>query len=147
MKITAQTYSGGAWTGEWFDLWTAFGMRMSDGLDSLRAPLEMKEVVTNQSRLEHGTRVAYDTKKAASRSHTLTFTIQGSTASQFQSRKRLFLNILYGAHRLILDIYGDGSEEYILTYTGKGCSYSGHTGKFCAMTLKFDEYELNPHFG
>ena len=148
MKITAQTYNSDTqtWSSVEYDAWRDFGLTLSDGLDSLRAPLEMKEPVTNQSRLEHGTRVAYGSPKVMQRSHTLSVTIIGvgnDRHASFETRKNAFLTMLYGSHRLVFDF--GGGETYTLTYSGKGCSYSGKTGTFCAMTLKFDEYQPNPH--
>ncbi|MFV0325923.1 MAG: hypothetical protein ACK5LF_16340 [Bacteroides xylanisolvens] len=119
---------------------TEWGVRVGDGfLDAIGAPAPMKDFIENKSRLEHGKRVIINNPKLDERDVTLTFTIQGNSQTDYQSKKSAFQNELYkGA--LIIQIPSNGSEIYHLIYTGKSISYAQSLDRtFGKLTVKFNE--------
>ena len=61
------------------DAWVTWGVNMGDGfLDALDAPLQMKDYIEDESRLEHGKRMITANAKVDSREITLGFTIMDS---------------------------------------------------------------------
>ena len=114
-------------TGELFinnkDAWETWGVNMDDGfLDALDAPLQMKDYIENESRLEHGKRVITDNAKVDSREITLQFTIEGSSESDYRAKKKAFQTEL-GKGAVNIKIPALGSEVYKLVYLGKSISY------------------------
>lgn len=74
------------------DAYATWGVRMGDNfLDVLGASSPMKEFIENKSRLEHGKRVIINDPKIDEREITLSFTIEGSSQSDYQSKKKLSL--------------------------------------------------------
>lgn len=72
------------------DAYTTWGVRMGEGfLDVLGASSPMKEFIENKSRLEHGKRVIINNPKVDEREITLSFAIEGSSRSDYQSKKKL----------------------------------------------------------
>lgn len=119
---------------------TEWGVRLGDGfLDTIGAPAPMKDFIENKSRLEHGKRVIINNPKLDERDVTLTFTIQGNSQADYQSKKSAFQNELYkGA--LTIQIPSNGSEIYHLIYTGKSISYAQSLDRtFGKLTVKFNE--------
>lgn len=73
--------------------YTTWGVRMGDGfLDVLGASSPMKEFIENKSRLEHGKRVIINNPKVDEREITLSFTIEGNSQSDYQSKKKAFFD-------------------------------------------------------
>lgn len=57
---------------------------MGDGfIESLYAPLPMKDVIENKSRLQDGKRVIIENRKVDERDLTLTFTLKGDSPSDY----------------------------------------------------------------
>lgn len=78
------------------DAYTTWGVRMGEGfLDVLGASSPMKEFIENKSRLEHGKRVIINNPKVDEREITLSFTIEGNSQSDYQSKKKAFFDELY----------------------------------------------------
>lgn len=124
-----------------------YGVMMGDGfVETLEAPLEMKELVTSSYRGEHGTRVVLADPKYAERSFSLTFTIKGSglslgarQASYLAARVWLFGQL----HAVECDITVN-DETYHLHYAGKSVSFGQNPQRtFANLTAKF--YEYNPN--
>lgn len=108
--------------------------------ENLYAPLEMKEYISNESRLEHGKRVFSTPARYKSRSLSLEFNITASTTADLKSRYNAFLNALYtGEITLVASEFGN--EVFHLIYTGKSPSYDN--GK-CACKVKVGFDEPNP---
>ena len=134
--------------GVWFDAYSGIipgtdvrrGVRMGDGfLDALCAPLELKEVVMNESRVEDGRRVVKRVSKIAARSLTLTFVITADDRESFNIAKSAFCDVLYGQW-LDIRIPDEGEEVYHLRYTGKSTTYNRNlSGTVCQITAKFEE--------
>lgn len=101
------------------DAWTTWGVRMGNGfLDSIDGFNEMKNYIENESRLEHGKRVITDNAKVASREITLQFTIEGSSESDYRTKKKFFQKELEkGAVNIKVPTLGN--EVYKLVYLGK----------------------------
>ena len=122
------------------DAWTEWGVNMGDGfIDALDAPLEMKEYVENESRLEHGKRVLATNAKVASRDVTLGFTITGASASDYRTKsKAFFAELQKGAFTVKVPALGD--EVYHFVYTGKSVSYGLSLGRnFSHISMKATE--------
>lgn len=105
------------------DAWTTWGVRLGDGfLDTIDGFNEMKDYIENESRLEHGKRVITDNAKVDSREITLQFTIEGSSESDFRTKKKAFQTELEKG-TVNIKIPSLGSEVYKLVYLGKSISY------------------------
>ena len=118
-----------------------YGVRMGDGfLDALTEPLDLKEFIENESRLEHGKRVVIDDEpKVKSRDLTLDFTIKGKDPADFLKKKNAFLALVYKGE-ITLQVPENSDDVYHLIYKGKGAEYSlNYNRTFCHMVLKFEE--------
>lgn len=122
------------------DAYTEWGINMGDGfLNALDAPAPMKEYIQNKSRLEHGKRVITSGVKTDSRELTLSFTITGSSQSDFQLKKKSFYEELYKGP-LNIRIPKVNSDVYHLIYLGKSISYGMNLDReFCKVSAKFEE--------
>lgn len=113
---------------------------MGDGfLDAIDGFNQMKDYIENESRLEHGKRVITDNAKVDSREITLQFTIEGSSESDYRSKKKAFQTELEkGA--VSIKIPALGSEVYKLVYLGKSISYGLSLDRcFGKVSSKFEE--------
>ena len=105
------------------DAWSTWGVCMGDGfLDTIDSFNEMKDYIENESRLEHGKRVITDNAKVASREITLQFTIEGSSESDYRTKKKAFQAELERG-TVNIKIPALGTELYRLVYLGKNVSY------------------------
>lgn len=122
------------------DAFTTWGIRMGEGfLDALGSSVPMKEFIVNKSRLEHGKRVITTTPKVDEREFTLSFTIEGVTASDYQEKKKAFFEELYKG---VIDIQVPlvSSEIYHLIYLGKNITYAQSLDRtFGKCSMKFCE--------
>lgn len=122
------------------DAFTTWGIRMGEGfLDALGSSVPMKEFIVNKSRLEHGKRVITTTPKVDERELTLSFTIEGVTASDYQEKKKAFFEELYKG---VIDIQVPlvSSEIYHLIYLGKNITYAQSLDRtFGKVSAKFSE--------
>lgn len=124
-----------------YSVYDFFGARMGDGfLDALTEPLNLKENIENESRLEHGKRIIVDENpKIASREVLLDFTISGNSQEDFSQKKNGFLALMYGGI-ITLQVPQDRPDVYHLIYRGKGAEYGMNAQRtFCHMILKFVE--------
>lgn len=122
------------------DAYTEWGVSMGDKfLDSIDAPLSMKEYITNESRQEHGKRVITSNAKVDSRELTLSFTITGISQNDFRAKKIKFQSELEkGTVNIKVPVLGN--DIYKLIYTGKNVSYNMNISRtFCKMSVKFEE--------
>lgn len=123
------------------DAFENWGVSMGDGfLDSIEAPLSMKDYISNESRIQNGKRVITDPSilRIASREVTLQFHIFGSTESEYRANKKAFENnVLYNG---VVDIQipSRGDEIYHLIYLGKQITIA-QTLTECKLTVKFEE--------
>lgn len=122
------------------DAFSTWGVRMGDSfLDSIDGFNEMKDYIENESRLEHGKRVITDNAKVDSREITLQFTIEGSSESDYRSKKKAFQTELEkGAVNIKVPVLGN--EVYKLIYLGKSVSYGLSLDRcFGKVSSKFEE--------
>lgn len=122
------------------DAWTQWGVNMGEGfIDTLDAPLPMKEYIENESRLEDGKRVLTSNVKKDSREITLSFTITGTSESDYRSKKKAFETELYNG-ALTISVPKISSDVYHLIYTGKNVSYGLSLDRcFGNFSAKFEE--------
>lgn len=133
-------------TGELFingkDAWTTWGVNMADGfLDALDAPLQMKDYIENESRLENGKRIICNSPKVASRDFTLGFTITGSNETDYRAKKKAFETELRKG-MFTLSVPDLCTDTFHLVYTGKSVSYglsmNRHFGHFSTKVTEPD---------
>lgn len=122
------------------DAWTQWGVNMGKGfIDTLDAPLPMKEYIENESRLEDGKRVLTSNVKKDSREITLSFTITGTSESDYRSKKKAFETELYNG-ALTISVPKISGDVYHLIYTGKNVSYGLSLDRcFGNFSAKFEE--------
>lgn len=113
---------------------------MGEGfLEAIDAPLSMKSYLESESRLENGKRMITDHVKIDSRELTLSFTIKGTSQSDYQARKKAFCDEVLYKGRVTVEIPALGADVYHLVYLGKSVSYGQNvhrtfgtiSGKFC----------------
>ena len=122
------------------DAWVTWGVNMGDGfLDALDAPLQMKEYIENESRLEHGKRMITANAKVDSREITLGFTIMGASESDYRAKRKAFLSELQ-AGAFTVNVPKLGADLYKLVYTGRSISYGLSADRtFGHFTMKATE--------
>ena len=105
------------------DAWSTWGVRMGDSfLDTIDGFNEMKDYIEDESRLEHGKRMIMDNAKVASREITLQFTIEGSSESDYRTKKKAFQTELEKG-LVNIKVPALGTDVYKLVYLGKNVSY------------------------
>lgn len=122
------------------DAWATWGVRMGDDfLNVIDGFNEMKDYIENESRLEHGKRVITDNAKVDSREITLQFTIEGSSESDYRTKKKNFQTELEkGTVNIKIPVLG--SDVYKLIYLGKSVSYGLSSDRcFGKISSKFEE--------
>lgn len=127
------------------DALETWGARMGNGfLDAIDGFNEMKDYIENESRLEHGKRVITDNAKVDSREITLQFTIEGSSESDYRSKKKAFQTEMEkGAVNIKVPVLGN--EVYKLVYLGKSVSYGLSLDRcFGKISSKFCEPNPTP---
>lgn len=121
------------------DAFVEWGINMSDKfIPTIKSPAPMKELIENESRLEHGKRVVVDNPKVDSRTITLTFHIRGSNKVQYDSRYDSFVDELYNAVMKI-QVPDLGNQVYKLLYkkhTTFSENYKRTSGK---ISVQFEE--------
>ena len=122
------------------DAWTTWGVNMGDGfLDALDAPLQMKEYIEDESRLEHGKRMITANAKVDSREITLGFTIMGASESDYRSKRKAFFSELQ-AGTFTVNVPKLGVDIYKLVYTGRSVNYGLSADRtFGHFTMKATE--------
>lgn len=122
------------------DALTTWGVRMGSGfLDAIDSFNEMKDFVSDESRLEHGKRVVVENPKVKSREITLQFTIQGASESEYRERKNLFQKELEKGN-VTIKVPALGNVVFKLIYLGKNISYGlSLTRSFGKISCKFEE--------
>ena len=124
--------------------YTTWGVRMGEGfLDVIGASAPMKDFIENKSRLEHGKRVIINDPKVDEREITLSFTIEGSSQSDYQSKKKAFFDELYKG-KVDIQVPANSNDIYHLIYLGKSITYAqGLDRMFGKISSKFCEPNPN----
>ena len=121
---------------------TLTGVRMGNGFrDALLAPIELKEFVSNESRLEHGKRVIASSSlaKYAPRTVALEFLVSGSTASEMETNRSALFAVFYNG-TVVLEVPEITAQVFRLVYLGKSPTYSsGLSGRACRVMVSFEE--------
>lgn len=105
------------------DAWTTWGVNLGEGsIDAIDAPLEMKDYIEDESRLEDGVRIDTSNPKLADREFIIGFTITGNSESDYRSKKKSFQTELQKGN-FTMKIPDLSDEVYNLVYTGKSISY------------------------
>lgn len=124
------------------DAQSNWGIHMGkDFLDTLLAPLEVKEYVTNEVRDEDGTRIMMPNGAPffKQRSLVLSFVCIGTSEADFKAKKEAFLRVIYGG-QITLKIPPVSNDVYRLIYNGQGCTWKMNAKRTIAtITLKFVE--------
>lgn len=121
------------------DVFLVWGVNMGDGfIESLYAPLPMKDVVENKSRLQNGKRVITGDRKIDERDLTLTFTLKGNSPSDYIAKYKSFINeISKGEFTIKVPVLGE--EVYHLYYI-RSSSFSFNTMRtFSKISAKLNE--------
>lgn len=121
-----------------------YGVRMGDGfIEALRAPVQIKDLVENENRNQHGKRVIKTNIKLSSREVTLTFRIIEDSQQAMNDSYNKFINLLYGVF-FDIKIPKVSEDIYHLRYLGKSTSYGHNLARTsCMITAKFEE--SNPY--
>lgn len=119
---------------------TEWGVRMGDNfLDTINNYYPLKEYITNNDRLKDGVQYANITPKANERNLTLTFTMEGASASDFTAKNKAFAEVMRGGD-VTIQVPNDGTDVYHLKYTGKSCTFARNTERtFAKLGLAFIE--------
>ena len=122
------------------DAYAVWGVRMGDNfLDVVGSSVPIKELIENKSRVEHGKRVIINNPKLDERELTLTFTIEGSSQSDYQVKKTSFFEELYKGV-IAVQIPANGSDIYHLICLGKSVTYAQSLDRtFGRISAKFCE--------
>lgn len=122
------------------DAYATWGVRMGDNfLDTIGASSPMKDFIENKSRLEHGKRVIVNNPKLDEREITLSFTIEGTSRSDYQEKKKAFFEELYKGE-VVIQVPDNSSDVYHLIYLGKSITYAQSLDRtFGKISSKFNE--------
>lgn len=116
------------------------GVMMGDGfLDALDLPAPLKDYVTNNSAVQHGTQILPVVPKLAERDVTLTFNIEGSSEAEFDTRKANFIALLYKGWMQI-EVLG---VKYNLVYKRAQTFSYNRQRTFCSIAVRFIEPDPN----
>jgi len=125
------------------DAYETYGIKMGDDfIDNINAFPTMKAYVENTSRLEHGKRVVISNPKVSDAQVSLIFLLEGSTHTDFLTKKAAFLAELAKGY-ITIKVPKDSDNVYHLVYK-KGISYAQEPlGTFCKVACTFDEPNPN----
>ena len=128
------------------DAFLVWGVNMGDGfIESLYAPLPMKDVIENKSRLQDGKRVIIENRKVDERDLTLTFTLKGDSPSDYAAKYKSFLNeITKGEFTIKIPPLGEDVYHYVPVRSCAECIRSASFGFnpsriFSKISVKLNE--------
>ena len=121
------------------DAFATWGVRMGDGfIEAIYAPLPMKEVIENKSRLQDGKKIIIANRKIDERDLTLTFTLQGSSPSDYITKYKAFLNEITKGE-FTVKVPALGEEVYHLYYTRSQSFGFNPARTFSKISVKLNE--------
>lgn len=125
------------------DAYMEWGVNMGDKfLDALGEKAGKKEYITNDNKLKDGIEYCDAVPKTNERQLTLTFTITGSSSSDFTAKKDAFFDELDKGD-ISIKVPDDSAKVYHLKFKDSTGSYALNTKRtFCKVGIKF--VELNP---
>ena len=122
------------------DAYKEWGVNMGDRfLDSLGEKAGKKDYITNNDRTRDGIEYCNVIPKTNERILTLTFTIAGSSPSDFTAKKDAFFDELDKGD-ISIKVPDDSSKVYHLKFKDSTGSYALNTKRaFCKVGIKFVE--------
>lgn len=121
------------------DAFTNWGVNMGDGfIETLYAPLPMKDVIENKSRLQNGKRVILADRKIDERELTLAFTLHGSNTSDYITKYKGFLDEIT-KDMFTIKVPALGPEVYHVYYTRSQSFGFSTTRTFSKISVKLNE--------
>ena len=122
------------------DALSNWGVHMGQGfLNTLLAPLELKDYVTNEVRDEDGIRVLNSTPSVKNRNVTLSFVIIGTTQADLMNKRNAFLAEIYKG-RVTIQVPAVSDDTYKLHYKGQSASWNMNKARTIAsLSLSFTE--------
>lgn len=111
---------------------SAFGVTLLKGWrETFLFPLENKEYITNESRLEHGTRYNTDNIRKKAREISLQFFLEGSSDDDYIEKLEAFMKVISNGV-ISMRIPKLKNRSYKLVYTGikQYGMYGAKKGKF-----------------
>lgn len=120
------------------DAWSTWKVAMGDGfIENLLLPAGMKDFIENESRLENGKKVVFNSPKVASREVTLTFNIHGDTTSEYISNYKAFVSALQ-AGKVTVRVPAVGMT-FTLVYKKSTSFALGRSRMNSRLAVKFEE--------
>lgn len=120
------------------DAWGQWKVAMGDGfIENLLLPAGMKDYIENESRLENGKKVVFNSPKVASREVTLTFNIHGDTTSEYLSNYKAFVSALQ-AGKVTVRVPAVGMT-FTLVYKKSTSFNIGRARMDSSLAVKFEE--------
>ncbi len=120
------------------DAWGQWKVAMGDGfIENLLLPAGMKDFIENDSRLENGKKVVFNSPKVASREVTLTFNIHGDTTSEYLSNYKAFVSALQ-AGKVTARVPAVGMT-FTLVYKKSTSFALGRSRMNSRLAVKFEE--------
>ena len=121
------------------DAYTAFGVVMGDDfINNLLAPVDLKELIENESGLENGKRVLYSNLKLAARDVTLSFCIHGADEADYLRKYRTFVEELQKG-KICIHVPKLGAEIYKMTYLKSSSFAMNVTRTSSKISIRFNE--------
>lgn len=122
------------------DAYMEWGVNMGDKfLDALGEKAGKKEYITNDNKLKDGIEYCDAVPKANERQLTLTFTITGSSPSDFTAKKDAFFDELDKGD-VSIKVPDDSAKVYHLKFKDSTGSYAQTIERtFCKVGIKFVE--------
>ena len=127
------------WSADSFDdLFDTYGVRLVRGAyEALLTPFGMKDYVTNQSRLEHGTRyVATQYSKKKEREVGFQVVLEGTDMDDYLEKYEAFLDLLAGG-MVVLKV-PRLKQDFKLVYTKCG-NFKYDSDRKATFTIEFKE--------
>lgn len=120
------------------DAWDTWKVAMGDGfIENLLLPAGTKDFIENDSRLENGKKVVFNSPKVASREVTLTFNIHGDTTSEYLSNYKAFVSALQ-AGKVTVRVPAVGMT-FTLVYKKSTSFALGRSRMNSRLAVKFEE--------
>ena len=122
------------------DAYQVWGVRMGDNfLDALGEKADKKDYITNNDRTKNGVEYCDLIPKTNERTETLTFTITGSSPSDFETKSDA-CDEEFDKGNMDITIPKDSTKVYHLKFKDSTGGYAQNTERtFCKLGVKFIE--------
>lgn len=120
------------------DAWGTWKVAMGDNfIENLLLPAGTKDFIENESRLENGKRVIYNSAKVASRDVTLTFNIHGDSTAEYLANYKAFVAVLQ-AGKVTINVPAI-NMTFTLIYKKSSSFALGRARMDSSLAVKFEE--------